>query len=137
LSLLKPPSKPRGFKKGVSGNPAGKRKGTRDRRTDSREIVSKYTGITPLEYMLLTLQAKRSAPRERMWAAKEAAPYVHRKQPIAVETRDLTQEEKDQMSATVLKLESMIAGGVIGSLATRKKRARAEAKAAAAQAKKE
>lgn len=82
--------KKRGFVKGKSGNPAGKKPGTKDRRTLARETVQRFKGITPLEFMLATLQAPKdqSSKADRMWAADKAAPYVHRKMPIAIEGTD-------------------------------------------------
>lgn len=87
------------------------KKGTKQRRTLARETVMKFAGITPLEYMLHVLQSppRKYGTRERMWAAKEAAPYVHRKMPQAVEVRDITEEEREKMTETVLKLEKLLA----------------------------
>jgi hypothetical protein len=36
-------------------------------------------GLTPLEYMLDVLRNEAADPKDRMWAAEKAAPYVHAK----------------------------------------------------------
>ena len=41
--------------------------------------------------------------------AKELAPYVHRKQPQAIETKDLTDAERQAMSETVREVEKVLA----------------------------
>lgn len=69
------------FQRGVSGNPAGKRKGTRNKvrspkvKTPLEKAIDE--GVTPLDYMISVLQNKNSTQGERMDAAKAAAPYVH------------------------------------------------------------
>lgn len=43
---------------------------------------------TPLDYMICTLVHPDSSKEDRQWAAQTAAPYMHRKQPIAIEGGD-------------------------------------------------
>lgn len=40
--------------------------------------------------------------------AREIAPYMHRKQPIALETKDMTDEDKRKMADTVRELEQLL-----------------------------
>ena len=65
----------RGGKREGSGRPAG----AVTART--REVADKAAqeGITPLEFMLGMLRDEAADPRDRMWAAEKAAPYVHAK----------------------------------------------------------
>lgn len=42
----------------------------------------------PLEFMLTTLNSEDMPWKCRAWAAKEAAPYLHRRMPIAIEGGD-------------------------------------------------
>lgn len=65
----------RGGKREGAGRPAGavtKR---------SREVADKASaeGLTPLEYMLDVLRNDQADPKDRMWAAEKAAPYIHPK----------------------------------------------------------
>lgn len=65
----------RGGKRDGAGRPAG----AVTKRT--REVGEKAAreGITPLEYMLSILRNDAADPKDRMWAAEKAAPYVHAK----------------------------------------------------------
>lgn len=58
---------------------------------------------TPLDYMICTLVHPDSSKEDRQWAAQTAAPYMHRKQPIAIEGGDPTRPfiiaVKDQLRA--------------------------------------
>lgn len=63
----------RGGKREGAGRPAG----AVTKRT--REVADKAVkaGLTPLDYMLSVLRDERADPKDRMWAAEKAAPYVH------------------------------------------------------------
>lgn len=65
----------RGGKRVGAGRPAG----SANKRT--REIADRAAteGVTPLEYMLGVLRNEHADPKDRMWAAEKAAPYVHPK----------------------------------------------------------
>lgn len=65
----------RGGKREGAGRPAG----AANKRT--REIADQANreGLTPLEYMLEILRDTTRDPKDRMWAAEKAAPYVHPK----------------------------------------------------------
>ena len=98
MSLVKGNTKPNSgsFKKGVVANPKGRGKGVKDRRTLAREALLRagvdpksLTGIMPLDYMLQTLRDPKNSSRlDKQWAAEKAAPYCHRKMPIAIEGGD-------------------------------------------------
>ncbi|WP_210249742.1 hypothetical protein [Brucella pituitosa] len=65
----------RGGKRDGAGRPAGAVT------SKTREIANKAStdGLTPLEYMLNVLRDKSADPKDRMWAAEKAAPFVHPK----------------------------------------------------------
>ena len=58
---------------------AGRKAGAVTERT--REVADRASdeGLTPLEYMLDVLRDIDADPKDRMWAAEKAAPYVHAK----------------------------------------------------------
>ena len=65
----------------------GRQAGTKNKDRTKLEAAAKAKGITPLEYMLEVLinKDKSHDPEARMDAAKAAAPYIHRKMPLAIE----------------------------------------------------
>lgn len=86
------PAKPRPahlWKKGTSGNPAGRPPGAKDKRTRmwqaAQEISLRYR-ISPLEYMVSIVNDPRHYPKVRLEAAKAAAPYLHARLPLRIET---------------------------------------------------
>jgi hypothetical protein len=58
---------------------AGRKKGSKNKATKVRAAAVAATGITPLQYLLNILRDERRSTSERMWAAIQAAPYIHRK----------------------------------------------------------
>ncbi len=63
---------------------SGRRKGSRNRATKLREEAAKVAaahaaegGVMPLDFMLTMLRDPKAKKRDKQWAAKEAAPYVH------------------------------------------------------------
>ena len=75
--------------KGVSGNPKGAR-GRRTKKQLTRVVFEKIKSgelKMPLEFMLALLTApdEKVSMDDRKWAAMHAAPYCHRKMPIAIE----------------------------------------------------
>lgn len=53
---------------------------------DVRRKMAQGRMITPLQFMLAVLNSEETLFKHKMWAAKEAAPYVHRRMPQAIET---------------------------------------------------
>src|SRR4051812_15486992 len=85
--------KGRPFVKGQSGNPKGPAVGSsaalRDKKKRVAEALAKAKGLTPLEFMMDVLRNPKQYPfAARQWAAEKAAPYVHKKMPIAIEGTD-------------------------------------------------
>ena len=67
---------PAGGKRPGAGRPRGVTAGTKHERLE--KMLGKGTK-TPLQYMLNILNDKKTSPEKKMWAAKEAAPFVHSK----------------------------------------------------------
>lgn len=60
-----------------TGNPKGRPKGARNKKTVEAVAKIEASGLTPLDYMLGVLRNENLPHEERMDAAKSAAPYVH------------------------------------------------------------
>jgi hypothetical protein len=67
----------RPFKSGVSGNPGGRPKGSRNKRTRALLEAAQVGGELPLDYMLAVMRDPKAQARRRDDMAKAAAPYVH------------------------------------------------------------
>ncbi len=71
---------------------AGKKKGTKNRRTIGKETaIAKAVevlgpGLEPLAYMLEVMRDASNSVTTRLEAAKSAAPYMHQKKPLDVVT---------------------------------------------------
>ena len=73
------------FKKGVSGNPGGRPKGSKNHYALDEKMRRELarTGLTPLEVLLVVMRDPKERLELRLDAAKAAAPYMHSKMPIA------------------------------------------------------
>lgn len=82
---------------------AGRKPGALNKATAEQRKAVRESGMTPLDYMLSILRDKEADPKDRMWAAEKAAPYVHPKL-AAVEHSggiDVTTQTKEQRDAAV------------------------------------
>ena len=69
----------RPFKTGVSGNPSGRPRGSRNKRSLASIEAAQASGQMPLDYMLGVMRDRKAATRRRDEMAKAAAPYLHSK----------------------------------------------------------
>ena len=73
------------FKKGRSGNPAGRAVGSRNKRPwDDIALLCKEQQ-TPLERLLEIMHDEEATEERRDWATAAAAPFIHRKRGHVVE----------------------------------------------------
>ena len=68
---------------------AGRKNGSRTKKTAEIAFRAAEEGITPLEYMLSILRDPNAPPERRDWAAEKSAPYIHpRLQAVEVSGKD-------------------------------------------------
>lgn len=80
-----------GFQKGQVANPNGRPVGSRNKKDIIAENLTKQAiteGLMPLDFFLSCLRNPELPLAFRHDNAKAAAPYVHRKMPIAIENLD-------------------------------------------------
>lgn len=56
---------------------AGRRRGSRNRKTVEQAAAVEASGLTPLDYLLSVMRDSEKSEALRIDAAKNAAPYVH------------------------------------------------------------
>lgn len=56
---------------------AGRKPGSKTKKTVDIALKAAEEGITPLEYMLSILRDPNALPERRDWAAEKSAPYMH------------------------------------------------------------
>lgn len=99
-----------GFVKGQSGNPAGRPKGSRNRKDIIAEQLTQQAiseGLMPLDFFLSVMRSDEFPMGMRFEAGKAAAPYVHRKMPIAIENGDAPFKVLDMSTLQGLSLEEL------------------------------
>jgi Family of unknown function (DUF5681) len=67
----------RPFKTGVSGNPSGRPRGSRNKRSLANIEAAQASGQMPLDFLLLIMRNNTQPLERRLEAAKAAAPYCH------------------------------------------------------------
>ncbi len=65
------------FKAGTSGNPLGRPRGARNKRSLANIEAAQAGGQLPLDFMLAVMRDETQPPERRLEAAKSAAPYCH------------------------------------------------------------
>jgi Family of unknown function (DUF5681) len=71
--------KGRPFRSGVSGNPHGRPRGSRNKRTRALVEAAQAGGEMPLDYMLRVMRDRNVTAKRRDEMAKAAAPFLHPK----------------------------------------------------------
>jgi hypothetical protein len=81
VNAINKPEKQRGrpFKPGASGNPRGRPRGSRNRRTRALVEAAQAGGELPLDYMLRVMRDPNATAKRRDEMAKAAAPFLHSK----------------------------------------------------------
>src|SRR5262245_28997417 len=69
----------RPFKPGISGNPRGRPRGSRNKRTQTLLEAAQTGGELPLDYMLRAMRDPSAPAKRRDEMAKAAAPFLHSK----------------------------------------------------------
>lgn len=90
---------------------AGRKAGSPNKRTTETVEKVKASGLMPLDYMLSVLRDETADMKDRMDAAKSAAPYLHAKlnsieHKGGLEVTTRTKEERDAIVAAALRADT-------------------------------
>jgi hypothetical protein len=101
------------FQKGQSGNPKGRPKGMRTKamqltNQERLQLIVEHGDVTPLKFLMSVMVDEKEYKDVRVDAAKAAAPYFHRKMPIAIEGGD-GPPVKTSSSMVIRKLDALTA----------------------------
>lgn len=77
----------------------GRKKGSRNLRTEAQAAAIECSGLTPLEFMLNVLRDPQQDYDVRLEAAKSAAPYVHPK----LANIELTGKDKGPLEISIVR----------------------------------
>lgn len=77
----------------------GRRKGSRNKRTEAQAAAIECSGLTPLDFMLGVLRDPEHDYDVRLDAAKAAAPYVHPK----LANIELTGKDKGPLEVSIVR----------------------------------
>lgn len=97
------------FVKGQAPGP-GRPKGARNKKDVVAEQLTQQAiseGLMPLDFFLSVMRCPDAALSMRHEAAKAAAPYVHRKMPIAIENGDAPFKVLDMSTLQGLSIEEL------------------------------
>ena len=99
------------FKKGQSGNPKGRPKGALGKvaqmtNQERLKLLVEHGDVTPLKFLMSVMVDENERKDMRVDAAKHAAPYFHRKMPIAIEGGD-GPPVKTSSSMVIRKLDAL------------------------------
>lgn len=73
--------------KGRTGNPNGRPRGSKNKATAAQMEAVADSGLTPLDFLLCVLRDDSQDVRVRIEAARAAAPYAHKRMPVAAEQK--------------------------------------------------
>ena len=94
-----PKQRGRPFAQGVSGNPRGRPRGSRNKRSLANIEAAQSGGEMPLDFMLSLMRDETQPPELRLEAARSAAPFVH--------ARLATAERSDVVAPVFIKITAV------------------------------
>jgi Family of unknown function (DUF5681) len=98
------------FKRGASGNPRGRPRGSLNKRTRTLLEAAKAGGEMPLDFLLRLMRDPQSPIARRLEAARAAAPFLHPKL-CAVEPKPSPAAPEPSPERTAVVVEFVVPGG--------------------------